>query len=96
MTPRPLTLEQLREIARNAPMLVTTVQVVAVVDLLLAAEAYWRERAERLAQRLLTLTDAAERDLKLNRDEDHGGFWSPTTETAITEARAALAEEPKP
>ena len=48
MTPRPLAPEQLQEIARNAPMFVSGAQFVAAIDQLLRAEAYQRERADRL------------------------------------------------
>jgi len=49
---------------------------------------------------LVALSDAAERDMKLNQgsdDEDDfsGGHWSLATETAIHHARAAIAKATK-
>ena len=101
MTPRPLTLWQLQEIARTAPLLCAINQVVAVIDQLLRAEAYWRERAERLAVALVMYDDKV-RDVQ-NFYGDPGCYAHNALQTAqlvhgdtVAEARAALAEEPKP
>ena len=92
MKPAPLTPKQLQEIVRNVPMLVSNIQVVAVVDLLLAGEAYQRERAERLAAALASIEQRA--------NERYGGEHlqaeRETVYAVYKIARAALAEEPKP
>ncbi len=41
---------------------------------------------------LRELTEAAERDMKSNQDEEDGGYWSPRTENAIAKARALTKE----
>ena len=44
-----------------------------------------------LTTALSNLADRAEHDLKMNRDEEPGGWWSTGTAASIIDARATLA-----
>ena len=90
--PAPLTPEILHGIARTAPLLVSTDQVVSVVDQLLRAEAYWRERAERLAGVLRILFYRHPGNPLLFYR--HPGN-PPLTKAEYDTIRTVLAEEPK-
>lgn len=46
---------------------------------------------EEMAQQLAELIETAERDMKLNKDEDNGGYWSLRTSNCFAPAREALA-----
>ena len=92
MTLRPLTAEELRQIAIRAPLYCTTTQVVVVVDRLLRSEAYQRERAERLAGVLRILFYRHPGNPLLFYR--HPGN-PPLTKAEYDTIRTVLAEEPK-
>jgi hypothetical protein len=49
------------------------------------------EAADEIAAQLAELVECAERDLKMNRDEEPGGHWSLRTANCFLPARYALA-----
>lgn len=59
----------------------------AEIERLRAACEAMREVAEQLEE----LVECAERDLRMNRDEEDGGYWSLRTANCFEPARAALA-----
>jgi hypothetical protein len=90
------------EIARNmaqSPDNWPPMRVKQVAEALLAARSEHQsagrdsvlEAADEIAAQLAELVECAERDLKMNRDEEPGGHWSLRTANCFLPARYALA-----
>ena len=96
MTPRPLTDKGRRLIAQLANTHDTILS--RHVATLLSAEAYWRERAERLAKMLLDIEgEAAGWQVTPSTRAVLGRIYELTRRAALAEqSPAALAEKPKP
>ena len=98
MTPRPLTLEERRDLVEHAAWLRHNAATRHADDYnrLLAAEAYQRERAERLAVALVWALPLAETVVGQLKDIPASPSILAQLIIDLADARAVIAEKPKP